>query len=265
MIGEVFGRNLYNKGTPLVCLHGFVGCGFDFSIVADALKIESPLLAPNFPDYTATPSTSDDPWASTLDNLHSFIQEQVGDRKCILIGYSMGGRIALQYALKLQDRLNGLVLVGATPGIEDSQNRLKRLADHNERSTKLITQPIGSFLKEWLNQPVLKSQETIPEPYQTNMLEARHSMRPKSLAYYLEALGTGSMPSAWECLVKIKLPTLLITGEEDLKFAAIAEKMQRLISDCDHNVIKQAGHAACFEQPTEFASCIKRFIETIDN
>jgi 2-succinyl-6-hydroxy-2,4-cyclohexadiene-1-carboxylate synthase len=265
MIGEVFGRNIYNKGTPVVCLHGFVGCGFDFSIVADTLTIESPLLAPNFPDYTAAPSTFNDPWKSALDNLHSFIEEQVGDRGCILIGYSMGGRIALQYALKFQEHLKGLVLIGATPGIEDSEYRFNRLSEDCARATKLINQSIEDFLKEWLGQLLLKSQESIPEPYRTTMLQARSKMSPKSLAHYLETLGTGTMPSAWKRLVEIKLPTLLITGEEDLKFTEIAGKMQQLICHSDHTIIKQAGHAVCFEKAVEFSKVVKRFIEKVDS
>lgn len=265
MIGEVFGRNTHNNDTPIVCLHGFVGCGCDFSIVADALNMDSPLLAPNFPDYTAPPTKSEEPWERTLDCLHSFIQEHAGDRRCVLLGYSMGGRIALQYAIKNQAQLKGLVLIGATPGIEDAEKRSTRLVEDGARATKLMNQSIDGFLTEWLGQTLLKSQESIPEPYRTNMLEARHKMSPQSLAHYLEILGTGTMPSAWKRLVEIKLPTLLITGADDLKFTEIAGKMQKFISDCEHHIIKQAGHAACFEQPAEFSICLKRFIQTIEN
>ena len=265
MIGEVFERNTGNNGDPIVCLHGFVGCGFDFTSVADALNIELPLLAPNFPDYTTKPSKSEDPWERTLDRLHSFVQEHVGDRKYILLGYSMGGRIALQYALKFPDHLKGLILVGATPGIEDSQSRQKRLDEDSAIATKLINQSMESFLTEWLGQTLLKSQNSIPEPYRKKMFEARHKMSPQSLAYYLEALGTGTMLPVWGRLMEIKLPTLLITGEDDLKFGEIAEKMQKLISDCEHRIIKLAGHSACFEQPAEFARSVSRFIKSIEN
>ncbi len=248
----------------LICLHGFIGSGSDYSIVADHLKQRRPLIAPDFPDYRSTPPNSRITWASTLADLDSLIEETTQGRPCVLVGYSMGGRIALQYAIQHQSRLKGLVLIGATPGIEDAALKAERLKQDSELAEKLTDQTIDDFLSYWLNQPILKSQEAIPEPYRSRMLEKRHRLSTKSLSTYLQTLGTGTMPSIWHRLKQLTIPTLLVSGEKDFKFANIGHRMASQIPGCDHAIIKNSGHSACFEQPTAFTKQLEAFVKTLE-
>lgn len=254
---------LDETGIPIICLHGFTGCGSDFSIVADHLKRKRPLIAPNFPDYRSAPSNTEITWATTLSTLDSIIEETTQGRPCVLVGYSMGGRIALQYALQNQSRLKGLVLIGATPGIEEADQKAQRLKQDNELAEKLTDQTIDDFITYWLNQPVLKSQEAIAEPYRTRMLEERGKLSLGSLSKYLQALGTGTMPSAWHRLNRLAVPTVLVTGEQDFKFTGIAHRIVSQIPGCVHTIIKDSGHSVCFEQPTAFTEHLETFVENL--
>ena len=129
----------------LVCLHGFLGTGADFEIIATHYPNHPTLLAPDFPDFTTEPVRSDHPWAAILETLNTFIDKEMEGRPCILVGYSMGGRIALQYALKYQHLLKGLVLIGATPGIENESERTIRIKQDGERASTLLNESIEVF------------------------------------------------------------------------------------------------------------------------
>ena len=112
----------------------------------------------------------------------------------------------------------------------------------------------------WYQQDLIKSQDRIPDPYQQKMRRFRRTLNQTSIAHYLNVLGTGSMTPCWHRLTELNLPILLVTGEEDEKFTAIAQEMEDLISHANRITIPDAGHAACFEQPTLFANALDQFI-----
>ena len=263
MIGKIHKWNEETEGTPIICLHGFIGSGADYSIVVDHLQKDHFIVAPDFPDYKSVPLSGSHSWDSTLTQLDNFIQEIVGGNTCIMVGYSMGGRIALQYALRYKSALEGLVLIGASPGIKDPTLKLQRLEQDRTIASTLPDQTIDEFLDFWLSQPILKSQETIAEPYRSRMLERRRGQSLQSLASYLSTLGTGSMPSVWAQLHQLNTPTLLVTGEHDTKFAKVAEEMLSYLPRGEHGIIGGSGHSACFESPSEFAGLLETFIHKI--
>lgn len=259
-LGQIHRWKGKGQEPNLVCLHGFMGNGSDFQIVADSYPDHPTLLAPDFPDYSNEPLHNDHPWAATLENLNRFIHDQSGNHPPVLLGYSMGGRIALEYVLKYQHLPGGLVLVGVSPGIENLEERTQRKIQDAELAANLMAQPLESFVNSWLEQPLLKSQNQIAEPYRTRMLKARYENNRQALAYGLTALGTGTMDSRWNQLREIQIPTLLVTGESDIKFSEIAASMVNHIPNATHKIIPDAGHAACFEKPLDFVQLLKSFL-----
>jgi len=263
MIGRVHRWKGGTKNAKIVCFHGFLGSGKDFKIVADHSRNFSEMVAPNFPDYQKVIAERKTGWNHTLSIVKRFIEEEAPNKKTILLGYSMGGRIALQFAIKFPQLIEAVILIGSTPGIENKKQQQKRRTDDSKLSEKLRTQPYAKFLEYWFNQPLLKSQKNIPTPYLKEMLERRKKNDPQTLAYYLSTLGTGTMPSAWTNLHRCKFPTLLVTGSADLKFTIIAEKMLTRLPDASHAEIKKSGHAPCFENAEAFGSCLDDFIAQI--
>jgi 2-succinyl-6-hydroxy-2,4-cyclohexadiene-1-carboxylate synthase len=188
----------------------------------------------------------------TLEAVISDIDSVAPDR-FTLGGYSMGGRIALHVALALPERVERLVLIGASPGIEDPDERRARaeadegLADALEHST------IEAFADRWAKLSLLADQ---PPDVRAAAHEDRLRNRPDGLARALRGLGTGTLPSLWGRLGKIRAPVALIVGERDLKFREVAYRMAGELRHAQLHVIPDAGHAVHLEAPQTVAGII---------
>ena len=247
----------------VICLHGFLGNGLDFEILTTSDRDHPTLIAPDLPDYTKPPPAPYT-WDGCLSALNQLIDSESKDAPCVLLGYSMGGRIALQYAARYPHRLAGLVLVGATPGITEEDEKQERIKKDQALADTLRTQPLDTFLEKWFNQDIIQSQAKIPEPHQSRMRKHRASNNPEALAEALAHLGTGSMTSVWNKLAVLTMPTLIVTGESDTKFDEIARQMKESLIDATHVCIEDAGHACCFEQPETFAQSMTAFLSTLN-
>jgi 2-succinyl-6-hydroxy-2,4-cyclohexadiene-1-carboxylate synthase len=162
----------------------------------------------------------------------------------------MGGRIALHAALSMADRVQRLVLIGASPGIADPAERDARRAADEQLAEEIERTSIDDFARQWAATPVLTGQA--PE-----VVAAAHADRlrssPVGLARALRGLGTGALPSLWDRLGELQIPVRLIVGERDEKFRAIATRMAGAIPDCEVVVVPVAGHAVHLEAPAVVA------------
>jgi 2-succinyl-6-hydroxy-2,4-cyclohexadiene-1-carboxylate synthase len=183
--------------------------------------------------------------------------EAVGGEAFTLAGYSMGGRIALHVALALRDRVERLVLVGASPGLADQEERTarrradERLADEIERLS------IEEAAERWES---AAAHVLAGQPPDVREAARRDRLRntPTGLARALRGLGTGALPSLWERLGELPMPVELVVGERDQKFRAIAEEMAAAIPDAEVVVAPGLGHAVHLEAPDAVAEVIAR-------
>ena len=172
-----------------------------------------------------------------------------------LVGYSMGGRIALHIALALPARVERLVLIGASPGLADPAERAARRAADERLASELESSTIEEFATSWAQTPVLADQ---PRDVAAAVHADRLRSAPAGLARALRGLGTGALPSLWETLGDLAIPTLLVVGERDLKFAEIAAAMARQIPAGEVIVVPNSGHAVHLERAAATASIIAR-------
>ena len=183
----------------------------------------------------------------------------------ILVGYSMGGRVALAYTVQSSDRVSSLILESSSPGLKTEEERIERKAADSRLAERILTDGLPAFIDFWENIPLFASQKTLSEEKQLAVRNERLSQSEIGLANSLRGIGTGSQPSYWESLETINLPVLLITGELDTKFVNISREMQRNFPNVRHETIKHAGHAIHVEKPAIFATMIEEHISELKN
>ncbi|MGN0861451.1 MAG: alpha/beta fold hydrolase [Candidatus Spyradosoma sp.] len=237
----------------IFALHGFTGTGADFECARrffpeDAFRWDAPDIPP-----LALPETL------------AFLRERAerlraGTRAPLsLLGYSMGGRLALHLARTFPWRAGDrLVLVSASPGLADARERaLRREADEALARKIDAAESAEAFYSEWRKIPLIATQERQPSPWRER-LRARRAAADKSVwAAHLRALGTGTLPSLWEGLEEIPAPeTLLVVGEEDEKFRRLAERMREAIPRSRVETVPACGHSPHLENPAAFARAL---------
>jgi 2-succinyl-6-hydroxy-2,4-cyclohexadiene-1-carboxylate synthase len=172
------------------------------------------------------------------------------------LGYSMGGRIALHVALAHPEVVDQLILVSATPGIEDDTARSERRAADDAQATALERDgDVAAFLDRWLAGPLFASL-----PRDRAGLDARLTNTAAGLASSLRGAGTGTQDNLWPRLGQLTMPVLIVAGAADGKYAAIAERMATAMPHAQLALIPAAGHAAHLEQPAAFVGLVLRFL-----
>lgn len=240
-----------SMAEAVILLHGFTQTANSWQGVIGALPERYCACAPDIRGH----GSASDLEPVTLEVVIDDVLARAPER-FTLVGYSMGGRIALHVALAAAARVERLVLIGASPGIEDRAQREARRADDERLADEIERLGIEAFARRWAATPVLAGQPA-------SVLAAANADRLRNtaagLARALRGLGTGALPSAWDRLGELAMPATLVVGERDTKFRAIAEQMAAQLPDAKLVVVPGAGHAVHLEAPdavaTVLASC----------
>ena len=162
----------------------------------------------------------------------------------ILIGYSMGARMALHVALQHPQMVSQLVLISGTPGLATLAERSARLQSDNELADHIEKIGTSAFIDEWLALPIFSGLSD-----QTNQRNDRIRNTAKGLADSLRFAGTGTQEPHWPNLNQLSMPVHLIVGELDNKFRTIAKDMQPLLKSSEIKVVPNVGHTVHLEDP----------------
>ncbi|MBU9673068.1 2-succinyl-6-hydroxy-2,4-cyclohexadiene-1-carboxylate synthase [Planococcus sp. CP5-4] len=248
----------------LVLLHGFTGSTATWEPVVENWR-DYQIVAIDLIGHGQTESQADESryaMERQLDDL-DFIFEKMKLEKFTLLGYSMGGRTALAYACEFPEKVERLVLESASPGLKIEAARQKRREQDAQLAFNILEGGIEQFAGKWENIPLFDSQKSLPESVRKQVKQERLAQTAQGLSNSLKGMGTGSQQSYWGCLPELKMPVLLITGELDPKFCAIAREMQELLPNAEHCIIS-AGHAIHVEKPAEFATMVMERINGIN-
>jgi 2-succinyl-6-hydroxy-2,4-cyclohexadiene-1-carboxylate synthase len=236
--------------ADLVLLHGFTQTGRSWQPVRDALAGRYRSVAPDLPGHGDFAERRPASFAACDAYLRA-----VSGAPVTVVGYSMGGRIALHAALSLGRMLSRLVLIGASPGLADPPERAARRAADDALADRIEAIGIEAFVREWSAQPLFADvPRGIADAADTDRLRNTAT----GLAAALRGLGTGVMPSLWDRLGELALPVDLVAGERDEKFRAIAERMAGALPDARLHVVPGAGHAVQLEAPDAIVELLAR-------
>lgn len=224
-------------------LHGFTQTSASWDpVIARLVKRYRP-LAPDIRGHGSAAARRPISFAACIADIAALSPEPFA-----LVGYSMGGRLALSAALELgAARVARLTLIGASAGIADAAERRARRAADERLAAEIERSPIDEFVRCWAAQPLFAGQ---PAEVAAAAHADRVSNDPRALAAALRGLGVGAMEPCWDRLCELAMPVTLIAGERDEKFRATAEAMAPAIADVEVAIVPGCGHAPQLEAPT---------------
>jgi 2-succinyl-6-hydroxy-2,4-cyclohexadiene-1-carboxylate synthase len=250
------------EGFPLLLLHGFTGDSSTWTPFCPTWGKHSKLIIPDIIGHGETESPVDvnryniESSAKDLLKLLDRLEIEQTD----LLGYSMGGRLALTFAILYPERVRKLILESASPGLKTEEERMQRRMKDGELANFINDQGIESFVNYWEGISLFSTMKNLPEPIQESIREQRLANNPKGLANSLLGMGTGSQPSCWEKINLLKCEVLLLAGSLDEKFCEIAERMQKEMKKASWMVINDSGHAIHVEQKEKFDTIVSDFL-----
>jgi len=228
-----------------VLLHGFTQTARAWGPFADRLADRRGVLGVDLPGHGGSAEVRAD-LAGTAELLATSAP------KGIVVGYSMGGRVALHLALRHPEVVTGLVLISTTGGIDDAGERDERRSSDERLARRIETIGVDAFLTEWLAQPLFADLD----PERAGM-EVRRTNTAAGLAASLRDSGTGTQVPLWDDLSRLACPTLVVVGARDARFRALGERLCASIgAHAALEVIAGAGHNAPLERPEETAAVI---------
>jgi 2-succinyl-6-hydroxy-2,4-cyclohexadiene-1-carboxylate synthase len=246
-------------GEPLLMLHGFTGSSENWRDVAGLLADRFNIFTVDLPGHGQT-SAPDDVNSYTLtatsDGLARLIETVLGQPAYVL-GYSMGGRVALHLGINHPAVVRALVLESASPGLDSAEERAARIASDEALAERIERGGVPAFVEAWEGLPLWASQRALPPAAQERLHLQRLRNSARGLALSLRGMGAGVQPSLWSQLADIRCPTWLIAGALDAKFVAINQRMAELIPGARLCILPDAGHAAHLEQPGAFSAIVR--------
>ena len=255
---ETSGRG---DGPPLLLLHGFT---------RDA-RAWQPLL-PCFEDYRTVRvdlighGKSDSPANPERYSMQHAVEDltallhHLDIERAALLGYSLGGRVALHFAVEAPQLLWALVIESASPGIADPMLRDARFAADAQLAASIETDGIEAFADRWQAQPLFASQAQLLQAVLDEQRSQRLDNSTLGLANSLRSMGAGAQRWLLPELPHISVPTLFLAGALDERYAALAPRMAAAVPGAEYHVIEGAGHTAHLEQPQPYAEFVSDFL-----
>jgi len=248
------------EGPPLLLLHGFTGSTRAWDDIRPRLAPEVQVISIDLIVHGQSASPPD-PSRYTLEwaaqDLASLLDALRLDR-VNLLGYSMGGRVALHFGVHAPERIDHLILESATPGLEDAGERAKRQASDDALANRIEANGMAAFVAEWEQQPLLALASHVSEAVRARQHELRLHNSAVGLANSLRGMGTGRQTPLWSRLGELDLPVHLLVGSSDRRYCAIAERMHTLLPSSDIHVFDAAGHTAHLDQAEAFVHKVKK-------
>ena len=257
--------HLHDGRPVLVLLHGFTQDRSAWDWVRDGLRHVGPTVAVDLIGHGASPA----PAALAPYRMDACVAqlEQVLERlrlpRAWWVGYSMGGRAALGLAAARPERAEGLVLVSTSAGIPELDVRAERIRADQALADRLGGWGMEAFVDYWLGLPLFEGLQRLPPQQRTALRQQRLHNSPVGLANSLRGMGTGAMPSLWGHLRDLHLPALVLAGELDEKFAALARSMAAVLPEAHLSIVPDAGHAVMLEAPQKFLQAVTSYFRRL--
>ncbi|HSG79033.1 MAG TPA: alpha/beta fold hydrolase [Acidimicrobiia bacterium] len=240
----------------VLALHGFTQRGSTWDEVA-AFDGDT-WIAPDLPGHGGEPATS---WDATVESLGARLHDL--ERPRVLVGYSMGGRLALGVVLHRPELVDALVVVSATPGIRSVDDRRRRAESDAALGERIRSIGVEAFVDEWIAAPMFSGLAARGRSWLAADRSTRVGSSAEGLAGALVELGQGTMPWLGPRVRHIVAPATFVAGSEDARYAATARRMARAAPRGRVWMVPACGHAVVGEDPRAVAAAVALARRTI--
>jgi 2-succinyl-6-hydroxy-2,4-cyclohexadiene-1-carboxylate synthase len=250
------------SGPPLLLLHGFTGSAANWRPLLPAFAAHFRVIAVDLLGHGRSAHPSDParyrmPLAAA--DLLALL-DALAIERAHLLGYSMGGRLALYTAVRFPQRVASLILESSSPGLATQAERAARRAQDEALADWIEAHGVAAFVARWEQLPLWASQARLPDEQRAALRAQRLQNSPAGLANSLRGLGTGAQPSLWPRLPDLTLPVLLLAGALDAKFVAIGRQMAAVLPRARLEIVPDAGHTLHWERPLAFSRLALDFL-----
>lgn len=253
-------RSSLVSGAPrIVTVHGFAGAPEDFDPLFAAAS--GPLAAAAVEPVSCAAGDSVPPLSELLATIGAKLREGQGEG--LLLGYSMGGRLALHAAFDAQPA--ALLLIGAAPALDDAftgetELRAARAESDAKLAARIVSLGTEAFAAEWQQLPIIASQKAAPRWWQARRVARVAPELAAAWAASLTTYGPATMASDWSRLADLRCPVCLIVGAQDAKYLAFNRQLASLLPNAELHIVAGAGHAPHLEQPAATAAILSDFL-----
>jgi 2-succinyl-6-hydroxy-2,4-cyclohexadiene-1-carboxylate synthase len=182
------------------------------------------------------------------------VERDAAGKKTFLLGYSLGGRLALHACLARPDLWSGVIVVSGDPGSDGPDQKKVQLEKDKQWAERFRSEAMDSLLVEWDEQPVFCSiLNSVPR--NPKELDAQKTAR------LFEVFSKGRQRALLPELSRLQAPPVLyLSGEKDGKYSELGEKLASSCPIVRHRIVPQAGHRVPWENPDSFVEAILGFM-----
>jgi len=254
----------FPEKPTIVFIHGFTGSSSDWLEIIPQIDNCFSVIAIDLIGHgnSTSPNNSELYEISSVNKQIKKIIEVLQLDKAIITGYSLGGRVALNFANEYPNIVKGLILESTSAGIIDAKERCERYQSDLLLSKKIINEGMEKFVEYWMNLPIFSSQKSLPKEKLNDIRIAKLNNNPTGLSNSLIAFSNGKMQPLYDHLCNLNFPVLLLTGELDTKYCDINSEMNSLLPISEQIVVEGAGHNIHLEMPSDFVILVNRFLRT---
>ena len=257
--------HVFGQGKePLLLLHGFTGSSQNWEPILPLLTAVGPAMTVDLLGHGRSAAPNDptryrmETAAADLAALINDVTEPPVD----LLGYSMGGRLALYLAIHYPQLVKRLILESAAPGLASEAERQARRQQDESLASWLEESGITAFVDRWEKLPLWASQAQLQPEKRALLRQQRLQNNPVGLANSLRGMGSGAQPNLWPLLAELDRAALLIVGELDQKFVAINQAMVAQLPQAELAIVPNAGHTVHLERPLAYAHLCNTFLNS---
>lgn len=247
-----------NKNTPIIFVHGFPYDHTMWNKTVDALKDKYYCVTYDIRGFGQSPAGSGQyTIESFVDDLENIVDE-LYLTKPVLCGLSMGGYISLRAVERMEEKFSAVIFCDTKPEADDNATKLKRANGVKLLHEKDAEEFIRPFVKNCFGPKYLDEQN---DEYQT--LED-YFAKSSAVAVSGCLIAMAARTDTTVALGNIKLPTLVICGEDDkLSPPAVMKQMAEKINGAKFVLIPESGHMTPIENPNEFNNALKDFLKKL--